>query len=113
MMTRAEFEKARRAVPRKAAPIVFGWLVVSILVFGAVSSRFINWDDKSQWNLRAILLVSTLLVIFCLLPVWFLLRMIYRMHGLVCPSCGNVLTADGSLLTTGKCNKCQSIIFRV
>ena len=116
-MTRAEFEKARRAVPRKAAPIVLGWFFGSALVLLSVSSHFVNWDDKSPLTLRLILRVilpvSLLLAIFCLLPMWFLLRVIYRKHGLLCPSCGNVLTADPSLPTTGKCGKCQSIIFRV
>src|SRR5262245_6975785 len=108
MMTRAQFAKAQRAVPRIAAPIVLGWLFGSVLVFMVVSSHFVNWEDKSQHNLLPMLASGVLLVVFCILPFWFILKTIYRMHGLVCPACGNLLSRDPSILRTGKCNKCQS-----
>jgi len=110
MMTRAQFAKAQRAGPRTAAPIIFGWFFVSILLFGAVSSHFVNWDDKSQQSLLPQIASGILLVIFCILPIWFTLKVIYRMYGLICPSCGNFLTRDPAILRTGRCNKCQSEI---
>jgi len=108
MMTRAQFATAQRAAPRTAVPIALGWLFCSFLAFIAVSSRFVNWDDKSDENLLPMLASGVLLVIFCILPFWFIMKVIYRMHGLVCPACGNILNRDPSILRTGKCNKCQS-----
>jgi hypothetical protein len=108
MMTRAQFEKAQRAAARTAAPIVLGWFFVSILVFIAVSSRFVNWEDKTPQSLLPQIVSGILLIIFCILPIWFTLKVIYRRYGLICPSCGSFLSRDPSILRTGKCQKCQS-----
>ena len=117
MMTKAEFEKARSAVARKAVPIVLGWVFGSALAVLSMSWGVGIWDDKnlldSRFVLRGMFPVITLLAIFCILPIWFLVKLIYRMHGLLCLKCGSFLTSDPSVLTTGKCGKCQSVIFHV
>jgi hypothetical protein len=111
MMTRAEFANARRAAGLNAAPIVLVILFGFLFLFLIVSSRFINWNDPSL--IVAIPATVIPAMLFCILPIWFITRAIYRKYGLFCPFCGSLLSADPSIASTGKCAKCQKVILRL
>lgn len=108
-MTKNEFLNSKQQFHREIGRALMAWFILWIVPFFWVGASFRYWFHRHP-IISDTFLVGGILVF--LVPVWFIARFLHERHNLVCRTCGQWLFSDPSVISTGKCSKCQSVIIQ-
>ena len=108
MVTKQEFSRAYRVSRRWITVGALGLTALWFYVFLTIGMKFKAWFDAH--DVAALLWIVITLVLF-VTGVGCVAKMIYKRHGLVCPSCGDWIGSQPMMLKTGRCPKCQKEMF--
>lgn len=77
-------------------------------IFLAVGSKVRAWFGAS--DAAAVIWIAIALTLF-VTGVFCIARLVYKRHGMVCPSCGDWIASQPMMMKTGRCPKCQTEVF--
>src|SRR5713101_5599240 len=107
-MTKSEFSNAKRSFQRQISWAVMAYFVLWLGVFFAVGVAFKYWFHTHVMISNLVLVAA---VVIFLVPVFLISKRLRERHGLVCRSCGLWLFSDPAVSSTGRCSRCQTVIY--
>lgn len=107
-VTRQEYARAYQVSRRWVTAGVLLLTILWFCVFLSAGSKVKTWfrgSDAAELSWIALSLALFVAGVFCIA------RIVYKRHGLVCPSCGDWIASQPMILKTGRCPRCKKEMF--